>query len=431
VSIVDYQFGEILRELEEDGLSENTIVFFYSDHGTGVPRHKRALHDSGMKIPFMVHVPEKYAAKYNFNPGTEEDNLISFIDLAPTLFELTGTPIPEGYPGNPIISSEPLKEVPYLYGASDRVDEGFELARSIRNKEFLYIRNFLPHLPLLQPNYYTDHSEIMQELNRIRMVSNMDHNPVTGISELIKVSGKDSAMPLTAPQQNLFAPRRAVEELYDVENDPHQIRNLMTDSTYKEVVEDFRKTLRYEIIKNADTGFAPEPELIRLSGSSTPFEFARESDQYPLSQILEVCDLMLIPEAEPADLIQYLEHHEGLVRYWAVIAAREVGPEDPEVRERLQKLLKDEFPAVQIEAAKLLVELGDNQSGEVIARHMLAKDPSQVLFASRAFQEIAGYLDSKPKDALLAYENIQREVKSGNKNFYLLYSYWALTYVFG
>ncbi|MEX2592857.1 MAG: HEAT repeat domain-containing protein [Anditalea sp.] len=268
-------------------------------------------------------------------------------------------------------------------------------------------------------------------LNRIRKVSKMDHHPVTGISEIIKVSRKDTAMHLAGPQQNLLAPRRMVEELYDVVNDPHQIRNLAADSAYQEVLEDFRNTLRYEIIKNADTGFAPEPELIRLSGNSNPFEFARESGQYPLSQILEVCDLMLVPDAEPADLIKYMEHPEGLVRYWAVITAREVGPDAPEVRKRLERLLKDEIPAVQVEAAKLLIELGDTQAGPVIARHMLADEPSLVLFASRAFQEISGSLDSKPEDAVRAYENLKRERASGKIKFYQLYSYWALTYVFG
>ncbi len=409
VSIVDYQFGEILRELEEDGLTENTIIFFYSDHGTGMPRHKRALHDSGMKVPFMIHIPEKYASAFNFKPGTTNDNMISFIDLVPTLLELTGISVPDELPGKPIISKGKVAQKDYIYGSSDRVDEGFELARSIRTRQHLYIRNFLPHLPLLQPNWYTDQSEIMMELNRVR--TNKDLSPA---------------------QQDMFTSQRVPEELYDVENDPHQIRNLVNDPGYHEILMELRRTLKQEILKNFDTGFAPEPELIRLSKGSTPFEFAHDSVQYPLRRIVETCDLILGQRAEVADVIQRMNDPNGLVRYWSVIGARTLWVDSKEIHAELLRLLTDEYPAVQIEAAKLLVERGHGEALGSITRHMLSKDPALVLFASRSFQEVADKGNVIPEDARKAYEKLKSETDAGRIRtaFYQLYSFWALTYVF-
>jgi arylsulfatase A-like enzyme len=409
VAIVDYQFSKIMEELEADGLIESTIVFFYSDHGTGMPRHKRALHDSGMKVPFMIHIPEKYAAKFKFNANSINDNLISFIDLAPTLFEMAGISIPAGYPGKPIIFKDNVIERTHLYGASDRVDEGFDLARSIRTKKYLYIRNFLPHLPLLQPNWYTDHSEIMKELNRIRHDKN-----------------------LTEPQKDMFAPNRPIEELYDVDKDPHQLHNLATKAELKQTLDELRNTLQQEILKNADTGFAPEPELFRLSKGSTPFEFARNQNRYPLKKILEVNDLILQPETAASEIIRYLDDSEGLIRYWAIIGLRTLNIDNDAVNKKLNALLKDEFATVQIEAAKLLVERGDEKAASIIAGHMLAEDEILVLFACRSFQQVANKVNRIPANARKAYEKLADETDSGRirNKFYPLYSYWALTYVF-
>ncbi len=406
ISIVDYQFGKFLQELEDEGLIENTIVFFYSDHGTGVPRHKRALYDSGMKIPLMVHIPEKYATKFNFTKGITDDNMISFIDFVPTLFELTEIESKVNYPGKIFIGKKEIEETPHVYGASDRVDEGYDLARSIRTKQYLYIRNFLPHLALLQPNWYTDNSEIMKELNRIRHEEN-----------------------LSQAQKQMFAPNRAVEELYDVVKDPHQLYNLANDPAYLEIIQDLRNVLNDEVLQNFDTGFAPEPELIRLSGGSTPFEFARNTDQYPLEKILRVCNLVLEDDFVGSDLVRYMGDANGLVRYWAVITARSLKKFDETLISALQALLKDDYPTVQIEAANLLAEQKEDNTLDVVIRHMQSGDPSLVLYASRAFQKMAKDRKVFPEEAKALYEKLKNEPPSGS-DFYLLYSYWALSYVF-
>ncbi|WP_373496511.1 sulfatase-like hydrolase/transferase, partial [Aquiflexum sp.] len=391
ISIVDYQFGKYLRELEDDGLMENTIVFFYSDHGTGVPRHKRALYDSGMKIPLMVHIPEKYAKKFNFKKGITNDNMISFIDFVPTLFELTGIESKGHYPGKAFIGKKEIEETHHVYGASDRVDEGYDLARSIRTKEYLYIRNFLPHLPLLQPNWYTDNSEIMKELNRVRHEDN-----------------------LSLAQKEMFTSHRSLEELYDVEKDPHQLQNLANDPGYQDILQNLRNVLNDEVLKNFDTGFAPEPELIRLSEESTPFEFARKTDLYPLDKILRVCNIVLEDNILEDDLVRYLGDANGLVRYWAVIAAGSLEKFDATLITALQALLKDEYPTVQIEAARLLAEQNDDNTIEVVTGHMKSGDPALVLYASRTFQKMAKDREVLPKESRALYEKLKNEPPRGS-----------------
>ncbi|WP_373512763.1 sulfatase-like hydrolase/transferase, partial [Persicitalea sp.] len=366
VSIVDYQFSQFLQELEEDGLSDNTIVFFYSDHGTGMPRHKRSLYDSGMKIPFMVHIPEKYAGKYPFKPGTLNNDFVTFLDLAPTVLDIAGIKLPAGYAGKPIFDSGEIKSREYIYGASDRVDEGFEMARSIRTKQYLYIRNYLPHLPLIQPNWYTDQSEIMRALTQAR-----------------------NSPDLTQAQKTMFAPTRPVEELYDVVRDPHQLHNLASEKRNAGLIRKMRKTLRQEILKNHDTAFAPEPELFRLSRGTTPFEFSQDRAKYPLPELMKVCDLMLKTDLTEKDLTPYLTHQNGLVRYWAVVAARQMDNTKNALKPQLQKLLRDEVPTVQIEAAKLLAEQGDTQGVNLIVSHLQSDDSPLVLYAARALQDLA------------------------------------------
>ena len=409
VSIIDYQFSQIIKELEEDGLADNTIVFFYSDHGTGMPRSKRALYDSGLKIPLLVHLPEKYAGKYKLKPGSVEEGMVSFIDFAPTVLEIAGLELPEHYEGKPFIIESPVARKAYVFGTSDRVDEGYEMSRTIRTNQYRYVRNFLPHLPLLQPNFYTDQSEIMRELNQVR-----------------------NTAALTAEQMTMFARQRLPEELYDVGNDPHEVYNLANDPQYKDVLIDLRKTLVEEIIKTFDTGFMPEPEMIRLAQNSTPFEVAHDAAIYPLKEIVDACQLMLEAQPSPEKILENLEHSNGFVRYWTVTTVQQKEMKNQEIIQKLHSMLDDSFATVQVEAAKTLVKLGEVKGADTIIKHMKTGDDPLVLFASRAFQEIAGLLPKMPEEARGVYEKMKEETNDGDmrSDYYKLYAYWALTDVF-
>ena len=197
VTIMDHQVQAILDELAEDGLTENTIVFYFSDHGTGMPRAKRALYNSGVQVPFIVYVPDKFKDLSPYQPGSKIDEIVSFIDFPPTVLSLAGIEAPDYMQGEPFLGSQEDKPRKYAFASSDRVDEAFELSRTVKTEKYSYIRNFLPHLPLIQPNFYTDQSEIMQELYRLKKTADM-----------------------TEAQQSMWLPKRLPEELYDLEADP-------------------------------------------------------------------------------------------------------------------------------------------------------------------------------------------------------------------
>ncbi len=405
VSIIDYQFGQILKELEYDGLSDNTIVVFFSDHGTGMPRSKRALYDSGLKIPLLIHIPSKFAHQFNGKQGVTDDNMLSFIDFAPTMLEIADIKIPKSWTGRAFISKEKPKEIPYVFSTSDRVDEGYEVSRSIRTTEFRYIRNFMPFLPLLQPNIYTDQSEIMEELENFRNSTN-----------------------LTPEQLTLFAKERMPEELYDIKNDPEETHNLAYEIKYKEVVGTMRKRVENEIKKSFDTGFMPEPEMIRLSEKSTPYEIAHDKSVFPIQEILKTCNLMLESKISNSVILEGLRNPNGFVRYWTLINIEAKGNRNPKIIREMENMLTDKFPSVQIEAAKSLIKFGNQDAFSIILKHINSLDSPLALYAARTFEQIAPFLTEIPDSIYEKYEKMKLEADNGRieSDFYKTYTYWAL-----
>lgn len=406
VQVMDMQFAERLKELENEGLLENTIVFFFSDHGTGMPRAKRALYDSGLKIPLLVYIPEKYAAQFNMKAGKENDRLVSFLDFAPTVLELVGVDIPQNMMGKSFISAKDTEEKKFVFGTSDRVDEAYETARTIRTKKHRYIRNFLPYTPLIQPNFYSDKSETMQELSRFR-----------GHPEL------------TPAQKILFAEKRPAEELYDMVNDPHEVNNLAGQPQYQQVLEQMRIHLRKEILESYDTGLMPEPDMIRLAKGSTPYDVAKNKSLFPVAEILDACDLMIQPNVSPDKVIKYLNHENGFVRFWAVVAVESLEFYEPEILSELKKRLNDDFETVQIEAAKALIKAGQPVfSGTITDKLENAEEPVQ-LFAARAFEETWHLLPEFPKKVNHIYRKLEKQTE-GKWYGYDLYTFWSLSQVF-
>lgn len=405
IRILDVQFQEILDQLEEDGLTENTIVFFYADHGTGMPRSKRALYDSGLKVPMLIHVPEKYAAALNMFPETVNHNMVSFIDLAPTVLELAGVEKPDIMQGQTFISTLDVAESAFVYGSSDRVDEAYEMARTLRTPKFRYIRNYLPFTPLLQPNFYSDQSAIMQELHKFK------ENP-----------------DLTPAQQTLFAEKRQPEELYDVENDPFEVKNLAHDPKYKNVLDELRQKTKQEILRIYDTGFMPEPEMNRLSEKSTPYEIARNEELFPLAEILNTCDLMINPDVSADEIIQKMNDENGFVRYWAVISAESLEKYQPEILAQLHQMLNDDFATVQIEAAKTLIKAGETNAVGKILEYMQGENDQLLLYATRAFEETWKLLPEIPKEFYQVYEKLKKQTE-GKWKGHNLYAFWSMSQV--
>ena len=232
ITAMDYKVAEILKQLEEDGLADNTIVFYYSDHGVGLPRAKRWLYDSGTHIPLIIRWPGK------IKPGTVRDDLVSFIDFGPTVLSLAGVTIPSYIQGQAFLGDQAAEPREYIHGARDRMDETYDIIRAVRDKRYKYIRNFEPGKPYAQYIGYSERTPTMKIMR--------DHNKY----------GK-----LTGPQKLFFLPTKPVEELYDTQSDPHEINNLAGSLEHEGVVERMRGELKRWMAESKDLGLIPEHVL--------------------------------------------------------------------------------------------------------------------------------------------------------------------------
>jgi len=229
----DSVVGTILAELEKEGELENTIIFFWGDHGDGLPRAKRWLYDSGLKIPLIIKFPDKW------NAGTKDDRLISSIDFGPTVLSLAGIPVPAHMQGIPFLGKQTGEERKYVYAARDRVDESYDMIRSVRTKDYLYIRNYYPNEPFPIWVPYLSNMPIYKEMLRL-----------------------DAEGKLTGPQKSWMAYKRAPEELYDVNADPYQINNIINDPDLKDILKDLRNKHEEWTRNTKDMGHINEPEMI-------------------------------------------------------------------------------------------------------------------------------------------------------------------------
>ncbi|HEX6924365.1 MAG TPA: sulfatase-like hydrolase/transferase [Longimicrobiaceae bacterium] len=237
IAAMDRRVGEILQQLEEDGLADETIVFFWSDHGDGLPRGKRSLYDSGLRSILMVRWPE--ALSPPFEPGTVNDELVSFIDLAPTVLSLAGATVPVHMQGRILLGPEAEPAPEYVFAARDRMDIEYDMRRSARDERFLYIRNFQPELPYVGHVPYRNNSPIMQELHRLYR------------------DGK-----LSGPAALWWQNSRPAEELYDTQIDPHQVHNLASDPAYRETLARMRAAVEDWMERIDDQGLINEAEMI-------------------------------------------------------------------------------------------------------------------------------------------------------------------------
>ncbi len=364
ITRMDQEVAEILRQLEADGLADDTIVFFYGDNGMGMPRGKRLLYDSGLHEPLIIRFPEKWRHLAPADPGTANDRLVSFVDFAPTVLSLCGLEIRQHMQGTAFLGPAAGEPRRFVYGARDRVDEVFDLSRSVRDGRWLYIRNFMPHLSWMPPERFSDGSTFRQELKQLA------------------ADGR-----LGSDQLTYAAPRRALEELYDTVADPHQIRNLATSPDQGEVLEAMRAELQGWILEVRDAGFLTEPQVWqRLGDRLTPFELARDESLYPLARLLAAADV--VGRAAPwRQQLALLADADDGVRYWAAVGCSAASRLPDSARTALRERLSDSVPVVRIEAAFALASHGETaESLPVLADALSGDQPEVALHAARALE---------------------------------------------
>ncbi len=230
VRFTDRQVGDVLKRLESEGILDKTVVFFLTDHGISHARGKQFLYDEGIRIPLVVRGPGIPAGKLR-------QDLVEHIDLTASTLALARVPVPKGMQSRDLFApSATPRDV--VFSARDRCDETVEHLRSVRTAKHKYVRNFLPQRPHLQPNRYKDTKPIVKRLRELHEAGTLD----------------------ALQEKLLFSPTRPPEELYDLEADPFEVRNLAGDEAQQGTLATLRARLDRWMEETGDRGRRPEPE---------------------------------------------------------------------------------------------------------------------------------------------------------------------------
>ncbi len=397
MSAADAWVAGYLKQLEEDGLADDTIVFFYSDHGSGIPRHKRALYDSGVRVPLIVRFPEKYRHLAPAKPGSAVGRLVSFVDFAPTVLSLAGVPIPKTMEGEAFLGPAAVPPRDYVYLIRDRVDEVFEMSRGVRNKRFKYIRNFMPHRPYMDISEYCEPALMVRDWRRLAKEGSLH-------------GAKALYMQATKP----------IEELYDLEADPNELHNLADDPQYESVRRELHDVLIDFMIAHRDTGLLPEGDMFRRAGKDTIYAMAQDDARFPVEEIVATADLVGRPDVSLERLIERTHHDDPAVRYWAVTAMMAPGIEASSAKPRLRELLSDDSPEVRIVAAEALCRLGDSKRAvNCLARELRSGDKYVRLQAAATLAQIGPQAEP-------ATETILEVITEEGNGDHHMFTQWAL-----
>ncbi len=366
ISRMDAQVGEILARLEKDGLAEDTIVFYYSDHGGILTRSKRFLYDTGVQIPLVVRFPKKYQHLAPGEPGSQTDRLVSCVDLAPTVLSLCGVPIPEYMQGKAFLGSQQAPPREYVYCFRGRMDERYDMMRAVRDKRFKYIRNYMPH------RIYGQHLSYLWRM------------PTTQAWEAAFLAGKTNSV------QSIFWQPKPAEELYDTQADPWEVNNLADDPKYRDVLERMRTANREHLLAIRDSGFLPEAEMMTRAADDTIYQMVRDEQRYPLESLIDAAELAARRDAaDVPKLIELLKADDAGLRYWGALGCAVRGKAAKEALPVLRTRLLDPSPSVRIATAEVVARLAQPKLALPVLVSALKHDnPRVVLHALNVLQEL-------------------------------------------
>ncbi len=389
VSELDRQIGEFLEQLEKDGLAENTIVFYYSDHGGVVGRSKRYIYETGTRVPLIIHFPEKYRHLAPAPAGSTEERIVSFVDLAPTLLSLAGIEVPSYMQGKAFLGEQMTEGPEYAFLYRGRMDERIDMSRAVRDDRFRYIRNYMPWRPALQKLEY---------LWRAPSMASWEEAYQAGECNEV--------------QSRFFEPR-PVEELYDAVSDPWEVSNLAGNPEYNEVLERMRKALDTKMLETIDSGFISEGQLLRKAAETTVYDFLR-SDEY--SQENAASAARMAVSAGPSDLGKLsglLRHPDSAVRYWGAAGILRLGEDAVSIMPEIEKLAQDECLDTRSVAAEILYYSGKKEKALEIIRGVLEEgNTMEVVYALNALD----YMDEgiRLKDAV---QEVYRRKDPENRDY--------------
>ncbi len=295
---VDQLIGEVVDQLAADGLLEDTFIFYFGDHGGVLPRGKGYAYESGLHVPLVVRVPENFKHLAPARLNTRIDGFVQFVDFGTTVLNLAGVAVPEQVDGLPFlgvgVSTEGLALRDTAFGYADRFDEKYDLVRTLRKGRFEYVRSYQPfNFDGLHNNY------------RYIMLAYRQWREMFQGGEL------------NEEQSQFFRPRPA-ELLFDIEADPHEVKNLAGDPAYEWILRGLRRDLQTQVKSLPDLSFYPESALAK-EAFKNPVKFGQEHRQ-EIAALVDIADLSLLPFAQSQTKIAAaLASNDPTERYWGLI----------------------------------------------------------------------------------------------------------------
>ena len=400
VTLADASAGKRLKELEEAGLAADTIVFYYADHGSGMPRNKRWPCNSGLQVPMVVYFPPnwKHLAPKEYRAGVKSDRLVSFVDLAPTLLSIIGVQPPEWMQGHAFAGKFQTEPQPFVYGFRGRMDERVDTVRSVTDGRFVYLRNYMPHL------------------SQAQHVSYQFETPSTRVWRKLFDEGK-----LTPAQSIFWKEPKDAEELYDLQSDPDEVHNLAAKPEHAETFAKMRTAQESLALKIRDVGLLPEGEMHQRAEGTTPYDMAHDDKLYPAARILEAAgNASSMKSAAIANLKAGFSDSDNAIRYWSAMGILMRGKDGlTAAHDEMIKAAKDSSTCVQVAANWALAKHGSDAERAVALPELvkLANWSQHNVFTAMSALNAIGDLGDKAKPVAEQLKSLPAKGESPDGRF--------------
>ncbi|MEM1444039.1 MAG: sulfatase-like hydrolase/transferase, partial [Verrucomicrobiota bacterium] len=345
IQTIDGIVGNTVAQLEEDGVLEDTFVFYFGDHGGVLPRGKGYVYESGIHVPLVVRVPEKWKHLVSEEIGAEQPGFVSFIDFGPTVLNLAGIEVPEQMDGSPFlgenIEAADVALNDRAFGYADRFDEKYETVRTLRVGDWKYMRSFQSWYPDgLQNNY------------RYKMMAYREWRDLYRDGKL-------------GSEQRQFHTAKPAELLFHISEDPHEVNDLSADPAHAERLREMREILTQQLKDWPDLSFFPEDTLFD-EAMENPVAFGQENKER-IGRLIDTANLALLPfEEVREELSADLSSEDPMQRLWAVSACATFGSAAEDLASAAMPLLEDESPIVRVRAAEFLGQIGKTDPRETL-----------------------------------------------------------------
>ena len=372
---LDNEVGDILDQLEADGLADSTVVFYYADHGGAVAGSKRFLTEAGLHVPMMIRVPEQFSHLVAFETTGTMDRPVSFVDLPPTLLRIAGIEPPEQMVGFSVLQESDNQ---YVFAYGGRMDERINLVRSVSDGDYRYTRNYMPHRPYGRRLEYLWRAPLTQ--------SWVNEYEAGNLNEV----------------QSAFFEPRAAEELYDIRNDPHQLVNLAGQAEFAGKLQELSQALTEWQIEQRDAGLVPESMLTELDRDGVIRDYVA-SDNYPIEEIISLAQAAGKRDAWMLDVfVAQLQAGHPVESYWAATGLLLLGDSALPALPAIEQALGGVEPWTGVVLAETLIGLGRSEPAiRYLEAALGSKNPMVRLAAMETIVE-TGLLDPSLKPTIEA-----------------------------